>query len=193
MKTIQTKYLLMLFVLVALVQLFVPLQMVFGRETILETGTAYKFKTMPIDPSDPFRGKYITLRYTMSRAVSQDSLWRNHNDVYVYLKNDSLGFAQVAQVSKTPLTIDNDYIIAEKRWFNNKTKTLTFNLPFNRFYMEESKAKPAEDAYRKAQQDSLPNNTYALVYVKDGKSVLKDVLINDISIADYVQRKLDKE
>jgi len=52
--------------------------------------------------------------------------------------------------------------------------------------MEESKAKPAEDAFRKAQRDSLPNNTYALVYVKDGKAVLDNVFINDVPIAKYV-------
>ena len=53
--------------------------------------------------------------------------------------------------------------------------------------MEESKAKPAEDAYRKAQRDTIPNNTYALVYIKEGKAVLENVIINEVPIADYVE------
>ena len=53
--------------------------------------------------------------------------------------------------------------------------------------MEETKAKPAEDVYRKAHRDSLPNNIYGLVYIKDGEAVLKDVIINGMSISKYVE------
>ena len=112
MQTIKLKYLFILFVLVALVQLFVPLQMIFGQEDVLDSGKAYKFKTEPVDPSDPFRGKYITLRYAMNSASTKDSTWLRQDDVYVYIKEDSLGFAKLTQVSKTPLTIDKDYVMA---------------------------------------------------------------------------------
>ncbi len=178
----------MLFVLVAIAQLFVPAQMILGEEIILDTGTAYKFRTQPIDPSDPFRGKYIVLRYEMNTAASGDSLWERREDVYVYLKKDSLGFAELAKVSKIPLAIENDYVVAKASWYDRNKGEVHFNLPFDRFYMEESKAKPAEDAFRNAQRDSLPNNTYGLVYIKDGDAVLKDVLINEIPIADYVEQ-----
>ena len=171
----------------ALVQLFVPLQIIFGQEAILNNGTAYKFKTQPIDPSDPYRGKYITLRYNINAIKTNDSLWERNEQVYVYIEKDSLGFAQLLEVSKTLLDIEKDYVVAEVSWYQDYSNELRFNLPFNRFYMEESKAKPAEDAYRKAQRDTMPNNTYALVYIKDGEAVLKDVLINDISITDYVK------
>ena len=187
MQTIKLKHLFIVFVVVALVQIAVPLQMIFGGEDVLETGTPYKFKTQPIDPSDPFRGKYITLRYTMNSAYTKDSTWLRQDDVYVYIKEDSLGFAKVAHVSKMPLTMSEDYVIAKANWYNSNTKKLRFNLPFNRFYMEESKAKPAEDAYRKAQRDTLPNNTYALVYIKEGEAVLKDVIINEVPIAEAVE------
>ena len=181
------KYIFILFVVVALVQLFVPLQMIFGQEAILNNGTAYKFKTQPIDPSDPYRGKYITLRYNINAIKTNDSLWERNEQVYVYIEKDSLGFAQLLEVSKTLLDIEKDYVVAEVSWYQDYSNELRFNLPFNRFYMEESKAKPAEDAFRKAQRDTMPNNTYALVYIKDGEAVLKDVLINDISITDYVK------
>ena len=54
--------------------------------------------------------------------------------------------------------------------------------------MEESKAKPAEDIYRKYNRrlDTI-NKTYAVVAVKDGKAVLKDVFINDKSIHYYIE------
>ncbi|WP_034061706.1 GDYXXLXY domain-containing protein [Lacinutrix jangbogonensis] len=187
MKNIKSKYVFLLFIVIAVAQLFVPAQMIFGQEEILTKGKAYKFKTQPIDPSDPYRGKYITLRYDMNSAVSNDSIWERKQEVYVYIKEDSLGFAELVEVSKAPINTENDFVIAELRSNYSNPHKVFFNLPFDRFYMEESKAKPAEDAFRKAQRDALPNNTYALVYIKDGDAVLKDVLINEISIADYVE------
>lgn len=183
----KSKYLFIAFVIVAIVQLFVPLQMIFGQEAVLKTGTAYKFKTEPVDPSDPYRGKYITLNYNINSGFSKDSIWINQQDVYVYLDTDSLGFAKLLSISKTPLKIENDYVIAKVKGHYGNSNRIDFDLPFDRFYMNENKAKPAEYAYRDAQRDTLPNNTYGLVYVKNGKAVLKDVLINNVSIADYVE------
>ena len=181
------KYIFALFILVVIAQLFVPAQMIFGQEAILNTGKAYRFRTQPIDPSDPYRGKYITLRYDINSAITNDTIWERKQDVFVYIKEDSLGFAELVEVSVNPIKSKNDFVKAEAFTYYKKSNKLRFTLPFNRFYMEESKAKPAEDAFREAQRDSLPNNTYALVYVKEGEAVLKDVLINDVSIADYVE------
>lgn len=55
--------------------------------------------------------------------------------------------------------------------------------------MDETKAYDAEVAVRNRQQDSLPNNTYAIVYVKNGDAVLNDVIIDAISIKDYVENR----
>ncbi len=183
----KTLHIFIIFIIVALAQLFIPAQMILDQEDVLDTGTVYKFRTQPVDPSDPFRGKYITLSYDINSGESNDTLWTRKQDAYVYIEKDNSGFAKLYKVSREPLDIDNDYVIAEVNWYNKKTKKLTFNLPFDRFYMEETKAKPAEDAYRKAQRDSLSNNIYGLVYIKDGKAVLKDVIINDVSIAKYVE------
>ncbi|MGB6269556.1 MAG: GDYXXLXY domain-containing protein [Olleya sp.] len=186
MKTI---HLFIIFIIVACIQLFVPSQMIINKEDTLSNGKAYKFKTRPVDPTDPFRGKYITLRFDINSSQTNDSTWVRDDKVYVYLDTDNLGFAKVKSVSKEQLNTHSDYVIAEVRWYNQRTDELNFNLPFNRFYMEESKAKPAEEAYREAQRDTLPNNTYALVYVKEGDAVLKDVLINEIPIGNYIENQ----
>ncbi len=183
----KTLHIFIIFIIVVIAQLFIPTKMILDQEDILETGTVYKFRTQPVDPSDPFRGKYITLRYDIDSVESNDTLWTRNEDVYVYIKKDNLGFAELYKVSKELLDIENDYVIAKVNWYNKKTKKVSFNLLFDRFYMEESKAKPAEDAYRKAQRDSLPKNIYGLVYIKDGDAVLKDVIVNDVSIAKYVE------
>lgn len=184
MKTI---HLFIIFIIVVLIQLLIPIQMIFNQESILADGTAYRFRTQPIDPTDPFKGKYITLNYEISSMTTTDSLWITNEEIYVYLKEDSLGFAEIEKISKQQLENDRDYVIAEVGWYNAYSHQLNIDLPFDRFYMEESKAKPAEVAFTKAQRDSLPNNTYALVYVKDGEAVLDNVFINDVPIAKYVE------
>ena len=59
-------------------------------------------------------------------------------------------------------------------------------MPFDRFYMEESKAPKAEKVYNAANSDQR-KETYALVYIKDGTAVLNDVIIDGQSIATYVE------
>ena len=177
-----------IFVVVVLAQLFVPAKMIFDQENVIATGTAYKFKTQPVDPSDPFKGKYIRLNYEVNSAPSKDSTWASYESIYIALKTDSLGFAMVKEVFKDEPT-DGDYIKSKVDWYNIYDETVAFSFPFNEFYMNESKAYDAELAHISAQQDSLPNNTYALVYVLNGKGVLDNVFINEIPIADYVEKE----
>jgi len=190
-------YLIIAFCIVALIQLFVPAQMIFNQEEVLDKGRAYKFKTRPIDPNDPFRGKYITLNYDIRSFTTTDSTWQRGDDVYVYIK-DSLGFAALDTIAKQKLDRETDFVVAEARYFykrkfyNNQSSRLTFDLPFNRFYMEESKAKPAEDAVRVTRFDSVIKNVYGVVYIKDGASVLKDVVIDGVPIADYIENNAEQ-
>jgi uncharacterized membrane-anchored protein len=183
MKTI---HIVIIFIVVALAQLFIPAQMIYNQEQILKTGTAYKFKTQPVDPSDPFKGKYIFLNYEVDHLPSKDSTWTRQEIVYVTILNDSQGFVKAANASReAPKT--GDYVKAHVNWYDYGNKILNFSFPFNEFYMEETKAYAAELAYTDAQRDALPNNTYALVYVKEGETVLDNVFINNIPIAKFVE------
>ncbi|WP_299366528.1 GDYXXLXY domain-containing protein [Winogradskyella sp.] len=188
------KHILIMFCVVALIQLFVPAQMIYNQEKVLNDGKAYKFKTRPIDPNDPFRGKYITLRYEINSFKTRDTTWRRGDAVYVYLK-DSLGYAQIDTISKYKLNLKTDYVVAKATHFrsfknySNKSARIHFDLPFNRFYMEEYKAKPAEDAIRVRRNDTDLKDVYSLVYVKDGEAVLENVFINDVPIIDYIKEK----
>lgn len=180
------KFILTLFAILAFIQLLAPAKMIYDKEQILKKGKAYNFLTRPLDPNDPFRGKYVDLRYKMNSFKTADSTWRNKHDVYVYLK-DSLGFAKIDTISDKKLTLTNDYIVATKNWYRDYDSVLLFKLPFNRFYMEESKAKPAEDLVRNSQRDSSKVDlTYAKVYIKNGKYVLEDLFVNNIPIKDAI-------
>ena len=183
-------YIFIIFLVVAAAQIFTPAKMILDRENVLNTGKAYKFKTRPIDPADPFRGKYIALNFEAVRFKTNDSSWVRKEVVYVYLDIDSLGFAKIHTVSKeVDPSIIGDFIEAKVDWYADYDDELHIEYPFTRFYMEETKAYKAEVSVRQNQTDSELDNVYALVYVKNGKSVLKDVIINDVPVKDYVDKE----
>lgn len=184
------KLILSAFILVALAQLFVPAKMIFDKEDTLKTGTDYKFNTAPIDPSDPFRGKYIILSYRDNIAkVKNEKDWVSGEIVYVFLEKDQNDFAKIIAVSKEKPTENQGFVKAKVSFVssdgNNK---VTIYYPFDRFYMEESKASEAEVIYTKTLQDTT-KRTYALVRIKNGDAVLKDVLIDEISIREIVKKQ----
>lgn len=187
---ISKKIILPLFILVALTQLYVPSKMIFDREEILETGTDYKFSTAPIDPSDPFRGKYIILSYKDNVvAVKDEKSWIAGETVYVSLETDEDGFAKITSVSKEKPSENQNFLKAKVSTVSSDgTNKLTIYYPFDRYYMEESKAYDAELVYTKSLQDTT-KRTYALVRIKNGDAVLKDVLIDEISIREIVKER----
>ena len=176
-----------LFISMCLLQWAMPLNMILEQETVLEEGTYYKFKTAPIDPSDPFRGKYITLRFNgESVKVGHYDEWVNVTNAYAILGQDSVGFAKVTALLKEPPST-GDYLLVEVNYVNNSSiPSVKFSYPFKRFYLEESKASEAEKIYWEAQRDSA-HVAYALVKVRNGKASLEDVRINDKSIVDIVR------
>lgn len=182
--------LLSVFVIVALVQLFIPAKMILDREKVLDSGKEFKFRTAPIDPVDPFRGKYITLRYDDSRIeVNPEEEWVSGETIYVLLETGSDGYAKIGSVSKKIPSVEQDFLKAQVNFVENANpKKVIIKYPFDRYYMEESKTNDAERIYREAQIDTN-QVMYALVSIKEGESVLKDVIINGVSLKEFVKRQ----
>ena len=176
------------FVVVAIVQLAVPAKMMFDQETILQKGTAYKFKVAPIDPTNPFRGKYISLYFDENRVkVISDTLWAYNESIFVELTVDENGFAKIKNVSKT-MPASGDFFKAKAQYYYRQDSTLMIDYPFKEYYMEESKAPEAERQYNGTARDTT-QTAYALVKVFRGDVALADVLINGQSIKDLVRKK----
>jgi uncharacterized membrane-anchored protein len=190
MKTI---HLFIIFLIVVVAQLFIPTQMILNQESVLKYGTLYKFKTQPMDPNDPFKGKYINLNYEIDTFKTPDSLWQRNETIYVYIETDSLGYAKIDQISRTILDDNkNDYFLAKAGWYSKFDYKLNIKIPFNRFYMEETKAYDAEVVTNRPQNTDSLLTTYALVYVNGGEAVLNDVLVDGMSIKDFVERESEK-
>ncbi|MGB3073727.1 MAG: GDYXXLXY domain-containing protein, partial [Chitinophagales bacterium] len=168
---------------VALVQLYVPAKMVVDNETIVRNGTVHKFKTAPIDPSDPFRGRYILLNFEASSVnVINPDEWDNNEEVFLQLTHDESGFSEIAGVSKTLPDGISDFVKAKVSYVTyDSIPKIMIDYPFARFYMEESKAPKAEEIVFKAAIDTN-SITYAIVYIKNGTAVVTDVMVNNHSL-----------
>ena len=176
------------FIIMVAAQWFVPGKIISDQESALTNGTPYKFKTQPIDPNDPFRGKYVWLNYEMASTKTADSIWEYKQPVYVYIKTGADGYVEATVASKVLLDTDQDYVKAEAGYYRDEQ--IYFELAFDRFYMEESKALDAEKGIRRTQlrrQDSLAPVCYALVYVKDDIAVLDNVFIGEVSLKEFVE------
>jgi uncharacterized membrane-anchored protein len=166
--------------------------MIVDREDILSNGKEYKFRTAPMDPNDPFRGKYITLDYTNSRLASKKNVkWITNEEIYILLNIDKDGYAIPKSVSREKPRAKTDFVKAKVGYLNDITNELEVEYPFERFYMDENNAQSAEDAYNETRKDSLVD-AYALVNIKDGDAVLKDVVIGGVSVKKIVYDKKAK-
>lgn len=83
--------------MVAIAQIFVPTKMIFDQEHVISTGNVYKFKIRPIDPSDPFKGKYIHLNHDINSVPTNDATWFNYEPIFISLTTDSLGYAAMVE------------------------------------------------------------------------------------------------
>ena len=185
---VNKKYIYLLFAVMVFAQILVPLQMIYHHENILTTGKIFKFKTQPIDPNDPFRGKYIDLAFEENNiTVKNIKNYQKTGIIFVKIKNDTLGFAKIISISKTEPDKNSDYLALKLNYANElNNNTIFLDLPFSRYYMNENKAQSAENLYRESTKN-IQNNTYALVAVKSGEGIIKDVMIDEVSIKKLVK------
>ncbi len=134
-----------LFVIMVVAQLAVPAWMIHARERVLRHGEVYRIRAEPVDPYDAFRGRYVALALR-GQHVPQLPDPLNRGDVaYVVLTRTSDGYARFASAQRnqpdnpsylrlTVATVDSDGV--------------RFDLPFDRFYLNEHLAPAAEAAYR---------------------------------------------
>jgi uncharacterized membrane-anchored protein len=160
---------------------------VFHKERLMAIGKPYKFKVKPIDPADPFRGRYIALNFDANRyKMEASNNFMFGKIIYVTLEEDSAGFAKITNVSMHE-PLKGDYVKARVDYVSYDEHELFISYPFRNFYMEESKAPNAEKALS-GTRDSL-RSVYAKVYVKDGESALDNVYVNGEPLVNFLSRQ----
>jgi uncharacterized membrane-anchored protein len=153
------------FVVLAAAQLAAAVSIIVRYERTLSSGSVYKLRVQPIDPADPFRGRYVAIAPRLvapvpSTAAERDLLEGSRHTVHAVLERDEDGFARIVRVQAEPpaagdwLQAHPSFAVYEqgRRAEGGPPRVVGYALavPFDRYYMKETLAPQAEVAYREA-------------------------------------------
>ena len=178
------KLLFRVFIVLAIIQLAVPLYMVWRWENILQTGKQYTWVTAPIDPYDALRGRYVDLQFKEMTGPILGNLQLNAGQTaYAIIAEEQNGYAFISGISAYPPEGEGNSYVKIKISYVLDDNMAHFVLPFKRYYMQEDLAPMAEQAYRK----SAGRSATVLVRVKDGYGVVEELYIGDQTIYEYLR------
>ncbi len=144
------------------------------HERALGSGTAYRFELAPVDPYDPFRGRYVALAFDVERSRVPAPPGAEPGDLlYVVLENDANGFARIRAL-RVERPTEGDVVRA--RYEASYEGVTQLDLPFDRFYAEESEARRLE---RELARREPTSRSYAIVRVLDGHGVIESLVVNE--------------
>lgn len=178
-----------LFALVCVAQIAVPASLVVQHEKTRANGTLWKFQTAPVDPADPFRGRYVRLSFTAEREpvpMADPGLLYIAYDTRMYaeLETGTDGFARLTRLHQERPASGNylDVFVRQMRTTEKKEDeglppAAQVRLPFDRYYLPEVRAPEVEREYFEASRNAQAN-TYAEVRVREGHAALVSLVLN---------------
>lgn len=187
------KYTLLILGLLIAIQFAIPFTMIQQRENILNNGELFRFKTRPIDPADPFQGRYVQLGIDnnyIPTSTNDSVKIRYKTPIYASLETGADGFAHFVNWSREKPTngsfLKTRYRGTRREWIAATEtyihKGMRIDIPFDRYYMDEAKAPRAELLTREA---TRATNCWVNVRILDGKAVIEDVFAEGQSLRDF--------
>lgn len=167
-----------------LLQIAIPLSMIVKREIVLKNGVPFRFKTVPVDPYDAFRGRYVALRVEATKAIKPQGVnLRYGQKIYALIAADEQGFAKISQIT-TQKPQGAAYLPAKVTYFSGEE--VNIDLPIDRYYMEEKAAPQAEKIYREHNRLGK-QDAHVLVRIKDGFAVIENLYIGGQRIEEVLK------
>jgi uncharacterized membrane-anchored protein len=171
------KLLLVIFGLVALLQLTAAVLPSLRSEIAYAIGDEYRFKTMAYDPADPFRGRYLrftidtsTVDKASEQAIFPDPYQGYNQPCYLTIKTAADGLAYFDQVLAQPPTDNRPYLKARYQYGS-------YDLPIGHYYVDENVAPKAEKAFFENPEDCT-----ILLRIHKGTSVVTGMYLGDFLI-----------
>lgn len=174
--------LLWLFLVVALFQWLVPLSSIYKKEIVESSGNRFCFKMRPVDPAHPFSGRYMALQFAEnSTLIHSDTYYKQNTVIYLEIGVDDDQYAVIKDISLMPFTHTTDFIKATVDFCDRDRVYFTY--PFERYYLNEDKAKPTEEKIVPLLQDST-HRVCAMVKILNGETTLEDIYIDHQPLSD---------
>lgn len=175
------KMMLIALLMLAFAQWVVPGKMLWDKYMVTKHGTLYKFQSAPVDPVNPFKGRYVRLNFSETQyAAKKGHGLQNGQKIFVEFTVDETGFAHIGSLRKIP-PAENQYVAATINYINNWDKEhgdiIHIKYPFEEYYTQEFNAPKIEKLYQDSSMQ--PERTYALVNIYKGDAVIEKFYIND--------------
>jgi len=176
---------LVLFVILAVIQLAVAAGAIIRSELALRSGEVFRFKLQPVDPVDAFRGRYVNLRFALDRAPMADGLPPlRRQKIYVPLAVDDEGFAGFGPVDLQPPAQGAYLRLRSGVQYEDEDGLLVLSLalPFQRYYMTEDLAKEVDRSLWR--RDQRP--AWVTVRVRNGTGVIEDLYVDGRPVREWL-------
>lgn len=169
---------------------------ILSYERTLKEGEVFYLNVLPLDPYDPFRGRYVMLRFDENATkapLAKGESMAHHAKAYAVFEHDAQGdriqeIRFIKPLSGNFLEVSVNALKQKGRAIYKNTKmdppdTVYFSLPFDRFYMREELAPKAEKVLR--QRSGI--TVRAKLRILEGKGVIEDLMVADTPLGQYVQ------
>ncbi len=192
------------FILALCAALAYPVRKIISFEFPAVPPKLYLFETEIRDPYDPMRGRYVQLNFKQNQVRlpnknMQLMEWRSDNKCFAVLEKNPDGTARIADlvpdVKQVPA--GKDFLRVKYNYFQwdydktnreqQKTGLHTIQLPFDRFYLNESLAPEAEHVVR---ENTRKGQAHVRVKVYDnGNFAVDDLIVNGQPILERLREK----
>lgn len=173
------------FILTMILYAGFPLQMISGYESVLSEGELHRFQPRPIDPYNPFKGRYVFLQYENPQLPYENGLevFEYGTSAFISLGKDSTGLSVPQEIF--PRAPENgNYLRVEINYITDKE--VGFSYPFDEYYMNEEMAPKAEEAVRKFSEWGK-EEVFVDVRIKEGMAVIEQLYIQGKPIEEFLR------
>ncbi|MDH4472730.1 MAG: GDYXXLXY domain-containing protein [Fluviicola sp.] len=166
----------------ALIVLLIPMYMIFQSEDVLTNGHRHKLRLQGYDPLDPFRGKFLRLRF--ENRVPYEAGLKEGDIGFVLLEKDTSGFSYFSYVQKNRPS-HSDYVEAKVELIYAERASMDFD-NLNKFFINEDKAKEAE-VILSDYTDMASDKIYLTIRILDGEARIEDIIVKAKTLLNYIE------
>ncbi len=176
----------------ALAQLAVPAQMALHQVMVRARGVQLKIRCAPVDPVNPFMGRYVRLNLSGEVAAPKSRPGRagGMQDAWVTYSLDKEGFVEPAALCWVRPK-DTPSLKVRTTGFVQDDKT-RFSYPFDRYYMNERKAPEVDRAMAGGRWDLRPGEVFVTVRVLGDTAVLEELYLDGKPALEYLRGQAEK-
>ncbi|MDR1460446.1 MAG: GDYXXLXY domain-containing protein [Campylobacteraceae bacterium] len=176
------KYFFAAFFTLCVIQLITVVYSAIKYETILLFGDVITLKAEPVDPYDPFRGRYITLNFEQRYINTKKQF--NETNIFFITFNNKENFSIIDDIFDIPPQSNELYLEVKGYIYTNGKVNITY--PFDRFYMQENLAQYVDSHGQKFFSD---NEVAAKIRVLSGKGIIENVVVGNVSISEFIKEQ----